>query len=339
MRNRMTIIPAVLLTLAAGCHKNPEDLPLPREEFTLTAWEYRSDQDYRWEWSISRDGRTKSVTEDLEEMTVTSYGRFVVTSDKDVNLTSSNPRVVCVTRQSAKEYVVEYVRDGSVSLTAWNGERANSVSFTMNAMEEIPIEGLRMIVGGKVCTARVVPYTEMELATRYTLREQWEESVKYGMCYLPPFDNPEVEHGRSAYFTYDKRNAYKIEFAGTVPLNSSYRYIRGREEFRVELGDLPKDLWEEYGAKLDASGAVLSLYALPVEELPERFVLFAFGAIKNEKIQHPFYSDLGWFHLMKRADEQRDGWKEVRLIINSASNYDMIEDKTDLPLPLEPVAE
>ena len=113
---------AALLFLAAGCTPgnkyNPEVRDLPACAFTLTADETRG-TDHVLPWTISKDGRTDSLEESIDDMYVTAYNQLILNVEPDaagfqgVNVRSTNANIVRVTKVDDKVAMSLYGADSS----------------------------------------------------------------------------------------------------------------------------------------------------------------------------------------------------------------------------------
>jgi len=149
---------ATVMTIAfASCEKidplNPEAEDLPEASFTLSAIETRGTE-VEFPWTISKDGKTDSVNEEIDDMYVTQYNELViiVSNEKSgfrgVNVASSNTNAVVVEELTPKSYRLKYKHDGEADVTVWNGNKRKSsttVTFHVNAVKEIKPEAVLFV--------------------------------------------------------------------------------------------------------------------------------------------------------------------------------------------------
>ena len=146
---------ATVMTIAfASCEKidplNPEAEDLPEASFTLSAIETRGTE-VEFPWTISKDGKTDSVNEEIDDMYVTHYNELVIIISNEksgfqgVNVESSNTNAVVVEELTPKTYRLKYKHDGEADITVWNGNKRKSsttVTFHVNAVKEIKPEAV-----------------------------------------------------------------------------------------------------------------------------------------------------------------------------------------------------
>lgn len=151
MTNKKHLLNIAVMTaiLAAGivsnsCKKiDPEAAgeSFPAAAFTLSAVEDRyAPEPYRW--TISKNGVTDSVSEELDEMYVTRYNTVTLevkptgTGFQGVNVRSSNPASVRVTQLDQTHYDLSYLKEGESDITVWNGGRKDEVRTTFHVKAE-----------------------------------------------------------------------------------------------------------------------------------------------------------------------------------------------------------
>ena len=151
---------AALLFLAAGCTPgnkyNPEVRDLPACAFTLTADETRG-TDHVLPWTISKDGRTDSLEESIDDMYVTAYNQLILNVEPDaagfqgVNVRSTNANIVRVTKVDDKHYSLSYIADGEAIVEVWNGSGSSEqkTAFRVKAQKVIEVEKVIWLLDDK----------------------------------------------------------------------------------------------------------------------------------------------------------------------------------------------
>ena len=145
--NPIYILALTGVVIIAGCKEhydplNPETSDLPEAAFTLSAVEDRyAPEPYLW--TISKNGVTDSVSEEIDDMYVTRYNKLTLAVNgtgagyKGVNVESSDPKTVQVQELAAGSYALVYVRDGDADITVWNGaKRKSSTKVTFHVKAE-----------------------------------------------------------------------------------------------------------------------------------------------------------------------------------------------------------
>ena len=218
-----------LMILMAGavvvsCKKdNPEagnptvDDTISAAPFTLTALEDRGAYG-KLEWTVSKTGTTDSVSEELDEMTVTSVNTFTFTAEPEkggaaafpgINVKSSNTAVVMPSAVKNNTFTLKYVGDGEATITVWNGSQGGQTSTTFKVVSRhlVKPEALRFIVDGKNVDVTTNYNSENDaVANRVPILTMKEEEA----CRWKSNDNPTV---------------HKIVFQGLLPENCSYDMV------------------------------------------------------------------------------------------------------------------
>ena len=138
-----------------GEENNPQVQDLPECAFTLKADETRDTDPTVFRWTISRNGRTDSVDEAIDDMYVTRYNTLTLivepseTGFQGVNVRSTNTGAVRVTQVDQKHYLLSYQADGKATIEVWNGNGSNKTAFKVNAKEIIYIERVIWEIDGK----------------------------------------------------------------------------------------------------------------------------------------------------------------------------------------------
>ena len=219
--------------VVVACQKdNPEAGNPPADEtisaapFTLTALEDRGAYG-KLEWTISKTGKTDSVSEELDEMTVTSVNTFTFTAEPEkggaaafpgINVKSSNTAVVMPSAVKNNIFTLKYVGDGEATITVWNGTQTGQTSITFKVISRQVIEpkALRFIVDGKI----------VDLTTNY---ETEKEAVANRVCILTL---PKEEFCR--WKNGETPTVHKIVFQGLIPENCSYDMVSIQPGIRYE---------------------------------------------------------------------------------------------------------
>ena len=180
------ILAAAMTIAFASCEKidplNPEAEDLPEASFTLSAIETRGTE-VEFPWTISKDGKTDSVNEEIDDMYVTQYNELViiVSNEKSgfrgVNVASSNTNAVVVEELTPKSYRLKYKHDGEADVTVWNGNKRKSsttVTFHVNAVKEIKPEAVLFLFDEGTKREQIIS-TKLWVTTESDLQKLSEE--------------------------------------------------------------------------------------------------------------------------------------------------------------------
>lgn len=193
---------------------NPKVTDIAAAPFTLSAVESRNAFE-TFEWTVDKTGNTDSVSEELDEMTVTVFNTFTFTVKPDsgsgtfpgVNLSSSNTKVVKVNAVSKETFTLSYVGDGEATITVWNGSQGGqtSTAFKVVSRRIVHPTAFRFVVDGKNVDVKCW--------------DTYDEAKAHKQCIL---SLPEEE----AAYPYDELTTiHKVVFKGFVPENCSYDMI------------------------------------------------------------------------------------------------------------------
>ena len=206
----------------------PTDDSLVAAPFSLTAEEHRGTTGATFDWVIT-NGSTDSVTEELDEMTVTAHNSFTITVEPKgnpgafpgVNVRSSNVNAVQVEMLGKSSFKLKYIGDGEASIRVWNGtETSNTtVTFPVKSVKEVAVEGLRFRVNGEERVTKMV-------TTGNPDRQSFTAGI-FRLNYIagPAFlwkdkEYPFEEHSYDcAHYGVD------VEFLGIEPENASWRKV------------------------------------------------------------------------------------------------------------------
>ena len=160
----LMILMAGAAAVVASCKKdpladvNPPVADLAAAPFTLSAVESRNAFE-TFEWTVDKYGNTDSVSEELDEMTVTIFNTFTFTVKPDsgsgtfpgVNLRSSNTNIVKVNALSKETFTLSYVGDGEATITVWNGSQTGQTSITFKVVSRRIVHptAFRFVVDGE----------------------------------------------------------------------------------------------------------------------------------------------------------------------------------------------
>ena len=209
--------------VVVACQKdNPEAGNPPADEtisaapFTLTALEDRGAYG-KLEWTVSKTGITDSVSEELDEMTVTSVNTFTFTAKPEkgdaaafpgINVKSSNTAIVMPSAVKNNIFTLKYVGDGEATITVWNGSQSSgqtSITFKVVSRRIVHPTAFRFVVDGKNVDVKCW--------------DTYDEAKAHKQCIL---SLPEEE---AAYPYDDLTTIHKVVFKGFVPENCSYDMI------------------------------------------------------------------------------------------------------------------
>ena len=206
----------------------PTDGSLVAAPFSLMAKEHRGTTGATFDWVIT-NGSTDSVTEELDEMTVTAYNSIDITVEPKgnpgafpgVNLRSSNVNAVQVEKKDKTHFTLKYIGDGEARIRVWNGTESGntSVEFPVKSVKEVAVEGLRFRVNGEERVTKMVTTGNPDRQT-FTAGI-FKLNYCGGPCFLwkdkeYPFE--ERSYGCSHY-------GVDVEFLGIEPENASWRKV------------------------------------------------------------------------------------------------------------------
>ena len=193
---------------------NPKVTDIAAAPFTLSAVESRNAFE-TFEWTVDKTGNTDSVSEELDEMTVTVFNTFTFTVKPDsgsgtfpgVNLSSSNKKKVKVNAVSKETFTLSYVGDGEATIRVWNGSQGGqtSTAFKVVSRRIVHPTAFRFVVDGKNVDVKCW--------------DTYDEAKAHKQCIL---SLPEEE---AAYPYDDLTTIHKVVFKGFVPENCSYDMI------------------------------------------------------------------------------------------------------------------
>ena len=206
----------------------PTDDSLVAAPFSLTAEEHRGTTGATFDWVIT-NGSTDSVTEELDEMTVTAHNSFTITVEPKgnpgafpgVNVRSSNVNAVQVEMLGKSSFKLKYIGDGEASIRVWNGtETSNTtVTFPVKSVKEVAVEGLRFRVNGEERVTKMV-------TTGNPDRQTFTAGIfKLNYCGGPAFLWKDKEYPFEER-SYDCLHyGVDVEFLGIEPENASWRKV------------------------------------------------------------------------------------------------------------------
>lgn len=208
-------------TVVVACQKdnpetdvNPKVTDIATAPFTLSAVESRNAFE-TFEWTVDKNGNTDSVSEELDEMTVTILNTFTFTVKPDsgsgtfpgVNLSSSNTNIVKVNAVSKETFTLSYVEDGEATITVWNGSQGGqtTIAFKVVSRRIVHPTAFRFVVDGKNVDVKCWEAFEDATANRQCILSLPEEEA------VSNFD--------------DLTTIHSVVFKGFVPENCSYDMI------------------------------------------------------------------------------------------------------------------
>ena len=298
---------AVLALLVAGstvsCQKDnseagnpPADESISAAPFTLTALEDRGAYG-KLEWTISKTGKTDSVSEELDEMTVTVFNTFTFTVKPDsgsgtfpgVNLSSSNTMAVKVNAVSKEKFTLSYVGDGEATITVWNGSQGGqtTIAFKVVSRRIVHPTAFRFVVDGKNVDVKCW--------------DTFDEAKAHKQCIL---SLPEDE---AAYPYDDLTTIHKVVFKGFVPENCSYDMIAMDNSIRMS------EDWYNWLIKkgYDKKEIFTNIFPMIQNEFEERYSDGGPIASLKGKIA---YNAVSWDALTFSINE---GWSTFRTYIKN----------------------
>lgn len=205
----------VATTVISSCQKIGDDVP--SSPFTLTAHEIRCQDTRReFDWTISKDGKTDSVLETIDDMFVTAVNELTVFSTAAVSASSSNEKAVKVVLIDDKSFRLSYVADGEARITVANGsgKSRNETTFTVRAQEYI------------LPAAVLFDYDGKELRVPFMTPEDWSLNVQYINARMPQaqytITAPKSEQPKP---TEAPSVIHHFEYKGVEPENTSFRKL------------------------------------------------------------------------------------------------------------------
>lgn len=232
-------IAIILAGAATACQKDPGvefnppvDETLPATPFSLTGVEERGSTGATFDWTISSTGVTDSVSEELDEMTVTAYNNLIIsatpknnaTAFSGINARSSNVNAVQVEmigKTQFKDFKLKYVGDGEATIKVWNGKEGENttVEFKVKAVKEVAVEGLRFRVNGEERVTKMVTSGNPD-------RQTFTAGIfKLNYCGGPCFLWKDKEYPFEER-SYDCLHyGVDVEFLGIEPENASWRKV------------------------------------------------------------------------------------------------------------------
>ena len=234
-------IATVMSTIFTSCQKidplNPEAEDLPEASFTLSAIETRGTE-VEFPWTISKDGKTDSVNEEIDDMYVTKYNELVININNEmsnfqgVNVTSSNTNAVVVEEFTPKSYRLKYKHDGEADITVWNGSRKKSsttITFHVKSKKEIAPKAVLFIYdegtpNEKILKANLWVTNEkhlMELSENHYYKPEQRrlEEDDYPMVIIRKKGTPEE------VFIEEGKIIHSMKYFKTEPENISFRNV------------------------------------------------------------------------------------------------------------------
>lgn len=298
---------AALALLVAGstvsCQKdnsetdvNPKVTDIAAAPFTLSAVESRNAFE-TFEWAVDKNGNTDSVSEELDEMTVTVFNTFTFTVKPDsgsgtfpgVNLSSSNTKAVKVNAVSKETFTLSYVGDGEATITVWNGSQGGQTSTTFKVVSRRIVHptAFRFVVDGKNVDVKCW--------------DTFDEAKAHKQCIL---SLPEEE---AAYPYDDLTTIHKVVFKGFVPENCSYDMIAMDNSIRMS------EDWYNWLIKkgYDKKGIFTNIFPMIQNEFEERYSDGGPIASLKGKIA---YNAVSWDALTFSINE---GWSTFRTYIKN----------------------
>lgn len=220
--NHIRFYAIFLVTLIIGsCNKDKPSTPdtnplvqdLPGVSFSISAVENRGDIEYQW--TISKTGKTDSVSEELDDMYITDYNSltFTLTPESDgefpgFNIKSSNTGAVEVEIIDKYTFIVKrpkYNRSGDEStIEVWNGtgSQMKKIAFKVFSKHIIHPTAFRFIVDGQNVDVK--------------LWDSWEHAEQNKTSILTiPMEEKVHDVG-------NVKVAHKVILKGPVPENCSY---------------------------------------------------------------------------------------------------------------------
>lgn len=144
------LVSALALMLAISCNKMESyegTESYPSAPFTLSATEIRCrDTGKAFEWTISKDGKTDSVDEEIDDMYTTAVNILTINvkgsgAYKGVNVRSTNTAAVVVREGDQKDsWVLDYVGDGEADIEVWNGSKKDMQKTTFHVFSKKVID-------------------------------------------------------------------------------------------------------------------------------------------------------------------------------------------------------
>lgn len=222
---------AAFLLLATGCTPgnkyNPEVRDLPACAFTLTADETRG-TDHVLPWAISKDGRTDSLEDSIDDMYVTAYNQLTLNVEPDVagfqgvNVRSTNANIVRVTKVDDRHYSLSYIADGEATVEVWNGKSGSEqkTAFRVKAQKVIEVEKVIWLMDDKELECHLFNSFEEIAAYEKPLAEERAGSGMFDWKSDKLWDTPEYDEA-----TLIPTVLHYLRFGRLIPENASARMV------------------------------------------------------------------------------------------------------------------
>ena len=245
---------AAAMSIVPSCRKAPVNDPysdplnppvkdLPAAAFTLSAVEDRYTT-ISFPWTISADGKTDSVREEIDDMCVTSYNVLTLfvegsgTAYNGVNVASSNTAAVQVaalgTREGKEAFSLTYVKDGEADITVWNGSGAageKRTTFHVTAVKAIYPKAVVFVLDEGTEREKEVRAEEWFIDEEDKFRRYYYEllNVHKPLEQRDLYDNGEWHVTLNSASEYQKNNPPKVmhslRFDRVEPENTSFQHI------------------------------------------------------------------------------------------------------------------
>lgn len=267
---------SVLAVGAISCKKiSPNDTSsLPSASFTLSAVEDRY-APFNYDWTISRDGRTDSVREQIDDMYVTHYNKLtlVVTPTgagfQGVNVTTSNPEAVRITKIDQTHYDLSYLKDGEADISVFNGSRKDEyrITFHIAAKHEIFPTAVVFLYDEGTEREKEIRATEWFIDEQQDFKSyyidfiNYHKPLDYRVLYYQP-DGFHIVMAGSEEGAMPPRVLHSLRFLRVEPENTSFRTLsfasstyniqalEGWKDYLSSQG-LSTDWWESWSGDLD----------------------------------------------------------------------------------------
>lgn len=253
---------ALILAAISGCSKkphysNPQEIPLSvAQPFEVIIEEVRGEKAFTWAYE---DGTLDNHEESIKTLYATSLNKLTLKASASgggsfngVNVSSSDPVIVSVSRVSNSEYTLQYHNDGQATITVSSGSGTDIIkkTFTMQAKEYIDVEGLRFTYGGKPLvvkhTAILRPSVYCKEGDNYP---DFSKRPKEGDITWHQYNKPNIwvedpnnpGHGT---FVIDVTRGALLRFEGLEPENTSFRTVIDFESEWDYCWDMTRSLCE-----------------------------------------------------------------------------------------------
>lgn len=245
MRNCLSLLSLLAVSAFLSCNRDkPQYLDLPGEPFDVTLTEQRCSRTFHWQVRQNERGAwiTDNGEESVQTLCITAYNSPVVLeTTADVNVESSDPKVVAVEHQADgdnRRFNLSYKGDGTVVIRLWNGgqETGYSKQFRAEGAECVDVTGIRFTYGGEplVITRSSLSRPKIIACDDDAVHEDeygWSNKTRPTETDFTwhQYMKPDIYDEDLQTFVIDPNQGTVLRFEGLEPENTSFRIIAAFE--------------------------------------------------------------------------------------------------------------